>query len=63
MKNRGIGSPIHNYGLNGKAEIKEKKLKFCNKCKIHHDVLYFGIDLERTDGLSNKCRKTKRREE
>lgn len=41
----------------GRAQIKTKKIKFCNKCKENHPVEVFGPDLERTDGLSNKCSK------
>ena len=51
---------IHNIGTNGKARITRKKVKRCYKCKKDHPVEYFSPDLERTDGLSNKCSKIKR---
>lgn len=50
----------HWHNLNGVAEIKEVKSKWCTKCKTYHPREFFGIDLERTDGLSNKCSKRKR---
>lgn len=48
---------IHRIGRNGKAEIVKKKNKWCNKCKENHPVEFFSQDLERSDGLSNKCSK------
>ena len=48
---------VHNYD---KAQIKQKKFKRCVKCKENHPIEWFGIDLERTDGRSNKCSKLRR---
>ncbi|MBF31878.1 MAG: hypothetical protein CL529_11975 [Aequorivita sp.] len=47
----------HWYAPNGVAQITAKKIKWCNKCKENHPATWFGQDLERTDGLSNKCSK------
>lgn len=43
------------FGKNGRASLPKKKIKWCNKCKENHPVSWFRVDLERSDGLNNKC--------
>lgn len=54
--------PFHHKTKNGVAPIPVKKIKWCNKCKENHPVSWFREDLERSDGLNNKCNLKLRKE-
>jgi hypothetical protein len=43
------------FGKEGRAALPNKKIKWCSKCKENHPSTWFRPDLERPDGLDNRC--------
>lgn len=57
------------FALESRAKYKLRKIeprtegtKFCSKCKLEFDVIFFGKSISSSDGLRGECKKCRREE-